>query len=389
MRLLILNCYSRNALAVINPLGRNYQLWGGASVNDHYLICNPDRWFRSPRLDRVVRYSDPNKDAAAWAGEIAELCQMNEISGIIPTGTTTTNALSKYKEVIESHSTAKCAVEDYALLSRATDKWLGYELCQEVGVAMPKTALFRYDASGLERARALAFPVVVKPRMSYAAIGVRFYATPEELSAAIQSAPREDAPAEDVYVVQERIHGRLHDVTSFAVRGQAKALLSQERLVTLYDFGGGGIINRTTDEPALRRIAEQFLERTGWTGVLLFDFIRDEATGQFLLLECNPKFWGATELTIKAGLNVAQMTVDHFILNKELPRLDDYEKNLVFKWLFPECAYHLVQKPRNLGRILHRVSRILSRHDGARVMNNLHSENYRHLLGIVFDRARL
>ena len=389
MRLLILNCYSRNALAVINALDRGYELWGGASANDNYFICNPDRWFRSPRLDRIVRYADPSKDAEAWAEEIAALCRAHDIDGVIATGTTTTNALSKYKAKIEGNTAVKCAVEDYDLLGRATDKWLAYELCREVGVAMPKTALFRYDAAGLEQARALTFPVVVKPRMSYASIGVRFFDTFEDLAAAIRSAPRENSASDGHYVIQERIEGRLHDVTSFAVKGQIKALMSQQRVVTLYDFGGGGIINRTTDEPELRQIAQRFLERTGWTGVLLFDFIRSDATGEYLLLECNPKFWGATELTIKAGLNVAQMTVDHFVLGKEVSRIEDYEKDLVFKWQFPECAYHLVHKPRTVPLMLHRARRVLSRHQGKRVINNLHPENLRHLLGIVFDRAKL
>src|SRR5690242_10415417 len=123
MRLLVLNCYSRNALAVINGLDTNYELWGGATANHNYFICNPDSWFRSPRLHRIVRYGNPSENSESWAQEIATICRLNDIAGIIPTGTTTTNALSKHKEEIERQSSAKCAVEAYNLLGQATDKW--------------------------------------------------------------------------------------------------------------------------------------------------------------------------------------------------------------------------------------------------------------------------
>jgi glutathione synthase/RimK-type ligase-like ATP-grasp enzyme len=389
MKLLILNCYSRNALAVINGLDKSFELWGGANRKEKFFVTNPDRLFKSPRLKGVIRYSDPAQNGEAWARELIERCREIPFDGIIPTGTTTTNALSQFKPLIEANTSAKCLVEEFDLLRRVNDKWHTFEICQQAGVPTPKTALFRPDPAFLDVARAFRFPVVVKPRASFAAIGVRFFSDLEELARSVSTAARPGSQNEGdcPYVLQERIDGDLHDVTSFACQGQVKALLSQQRVVSLYDWGGGGIVNKTTFEPVALDLAERFLRHVGWSGVLVFDFIRDKTTGEFLILECNPKIWGSTDLTIQAGFNVAQMTVDHFLLGKDWPRVTDYERDLLYKWWVPECLFHWIQKPHSA--MAKRIVKTFGHFGARRSINNLRRRNARHLLGVIFDRAQL
>jgi predicted ATP-grasp superfamily ATP-dependent carboligase len=189
-------------------------------------------------------------------------------------------------------------------------------------------------------------------------------------------------------IVQQAIKGDLHDVTACSKNGSVVSMLSQHRLVALYDFGGGGIVNKTTYEPVPMEYAMDILRHLDWDGVLLFDFIKDKE-GNYYLLECNPKIWGTTQLTIEAGLNVAQQLIDLFVLEKDIPAIKNYDIDVVYKWWFPECLFHWFHRPRTVGRITRRVTNTLRRYGAKRSVNNLRRNDISHLLGMVLDRAEL
>jgi len=65
-------------------------------------------------------------------------------------------------------------------------------------------------------------------------------------------------------------------------------MMTQHRIVCQYDFGGGGIVNKTTHDPAMMELARTFISHVKWNGLLLLDFIRDRE-GRYFLLEANPK----------------------------------------------------------------------------------------------------
>jgi predicted ATP-grasp superfamily ATP-dependent carboligase len=112
--------------------------------------------------------------------------------------------------------------------------------------------------------------------------------------------------------------------------------------------------------------------------------IKDK-NGKYFLIECNPKIWGTTEITTLAGMNMVQQHVDIFI-HKTIPEtISEYKRNLVYKYWFPECLFHLFHKPFTLRRFAHRLKNVFSNHNGTIVQNNLKVRNIRHLLGIVVN----
>jgi carbamoylphosphate synthase large subunit len=158
-------------------------------------------------------------------------------------------------------------------------------------------------------------------------------------------------------------------------------------MVTQFDFGGPGIINKTTDIPVLREYAERLVRKLNWNGPILFDFIRDEHN-RYYLLECNPRFWGTTELTIEAGLNVAQMCADLFVLGKPLEKKLEYELDLVYKWV-PSCILYWFRSPRSPQRCVARVAQTLRSHGARRTATDLRLKNVPDLLGRALNRLSL
>ncbi len=385
MRLIVLNCYSRNSLAIIKALDPSIEIIGGAVKRDSYFLCKPDGIFRHRRVKKIFRHRDPSKDLEGFKQDIIEACNRFQVDGVMASGTTITNCLSMCKMDIESRTKAVALVEDYSKLERLTDKWFTYEMAVKLGIKAPYTVLLDGSDGMREALKGLSFPAVVKPRMSFAAIGVQFLANPNDMETWLSGA---SSRLDGTYIAQEKVEGALHDVTSCAQGGRAISLLSQKRIKSLYDFGGGGIINITTDEPRPREFARAILQETKWNGAAEFDFIKTK-DGVYYLLECNPKIWGTTYLTVVAGMNVPQQTVDVFLGGKELPEVKKYEVGLMYRWLFPECVFNWIQRPRDLQTLKRRIRETFARHGASRIMHNLNYTDLPHLLGIVFDKAQL
>ncbi len=383
MRLLVLNCYSRNSLAIVKALDPSIEIFGGAVERDSYLLCRPDRFFRHRRIKSIVRHRSPSDDFEGFKSDIIEICRRLEIDGVMASGTVITNSLSMAKHDIEAATGAKALVEDYKKLEMLTDKWFTYEMALELDIPVPHSVLLDGTDSMDDRLAELSYPVVAKPRKAYAAIGVHFFSTHDDLRKWLS-----DIKLDGSYMVQEKVDGALHDVTSCAQQGRVLSLLSQQRLKSLYDFGGGGIVNITTDEPEPREYARRILEHFKWNGAAEFDFMKTE-DGRYFLIECNPKIWGTTFLTVAAGLNVPQQTVDVFLGSGDVPANDDYEVGLLYRWLFPECVFNWIQRPRNLSTLKRRISETFDRHGAKRVMSNLNIADMPHLVGIILDKAEL
>jgi len=381
MNVLVLNCYSRNALSVINSLDFSYRIHGAhqgqAKISDRFL--------KSPRLLMIHRYTKPSRDIEVFQKDIINLSLKYHINAIIPTGTAITNSISQIKEAIELHSRAKVLVEDYSKLQELTDKWRCYKLCDDLKIPYPKTQIV-HGFSDMERcitSELIDFPCIIKPIIGTAAVGVHFFKNRNDLDR-FRNQSHTLFRQFGSFVMQDQIQGQLHDVTSCSQNGHILSMLTQQRLVCWKDFGGGGIINRTTYHPLLMEYVKKILYKTRWNGVALWDFIQKE-NGEFYLLECNPKFWGTTQLTIEAGLNMPQQLVDFWFLKREIKPLRTYEIGVVYKWLFPFCIAHLFHSPLRIKTLRKRFVRVFRKYESTRSRTNINPADFPHLLGMILN----
>tara|TARA_B100000989_G_scaffold298818_1_gene290191 strand:- start:29828 stop:30994 length:1167 start_codon:yes stop_codon:yes gene_type:complete len=387
VKILILNCFSRNALAVINSLDKSYELIGAHTRKRG--VIKPNKLLASKRLAKLVTYEHPNQNSESFKNDIIRVINENSIDAVIATGTSTTNYLSFNKDAIESATSAKALVEKYEIFSKLTDKWHTYQLCEEIGLPVPKSILLKDDETTRQQIAKLTFPVVAKPRISFASHGVCFFDTYDELIANIDKLTGYaaiDGTEQPSYMVQERITGTLHDVCLSAKNGDVSMLMTQQRVMTLHDFGGGGIINLTTNEPEMAGLATQLIKATHWNGLALFDFVKTP-DGKYYLLEINPKVWGTTYLTTVAGLNMVQNIFDIFVLDKPVSFNNQYSENVLYRWLFPECFAAWTLPPRNPKAIVKRVHKTFSRHGASQVNSNIKLSDLRHLLGTVLEKG--
>jgi len=160
-------------------------------------------------------------------------------------------------------------------------------------------------------------------------------------------------------MIQEYLSGELHDVAAFCINGEMKVGLTQKRLMTRPLSGGMGIVNVTTQHKQLLHYAEKIIDRVQWNGVMLMDFKIDDHSGEPKLLEVNPRFWGTTWLTIKAGYNYPFYLVQNtYGMKIDFPA--DYKVGLHCRWPLQEI-FTIFEKPFGMQVMLERLQGFISR----------------------------
>ncbi|MCC6222811.1 MAG: ATP-grasp domain-containing protein [Thermoleophilia bacterium] len=383
MKVIVLDCYSRMGLAVVNSLTRDWTLVGGTPGHGSRDQSRLAGYLRSSRLEAVFRYPPPVRDPAGFRASVAGACELHRADAVFPCTSATAVALARWRA--EEPVPAPFVVEDDRKLSLLADKWLTIELCREVGVPTPASVLPGPGGEGLER---LEPPLVVKPRVSEAARGIRFFGDREAARAFLAGAAAVgyDVPGESAYVVQSVVPGEIHGACACGQGGHPVSMLTNHRLLTKFEFGGNGLVHETTYEPEIIGYAERLMARLEWNGPVNFEFIRDRA-GRYHMLEANPRLWGSTELAVAAGLNVPQQALEVLALGRPLVAQEGYSVGMRSRWLTLGSLAACLRRPRTPRQLGGRLWLLLGPYRGPAV-SNVRRRNLRHLLGMAVENAR-
>jgi D-aspartate ligase len=188
----------------------------------------------------------------------------------------------------------------------ASDKRLTYELASELGLAHPRT--WRFGSADELAAAAPEPPLVIKPAIKehfiYATNEKAWRAdTPARLDELFRRAAK-IVPAEEV-MVQELIPGDgscQFSYCGFFKDGSSLATMVVRRWRQRpLDFGRSSTFVETIELPELEELAHHFLTRIDYYGLVEIEFKLDERTGEYKLLDVNPRTWGYHSLGLRAG----------------------------------------------------------------------------------------
>ena len=306
--------------------------------------------FYSRFSDRRIRYPHPKDDINGFIQ-----CLMHHVAGrkydvLLPMCNYTTIALSAHREKFSPY--VQVPVPDYDSLLQARDKLQTLEIARQIGIKTPLTYCVHESQDLEEIAEKISYPCVIKPRQGAAAIGLMFPGSKEALMRCYNSLP---SKSDMVFVydrplVQEYVPGEIHDVCLLFNRGKARAALTQKRLKMYPSRGGAGVINETTDEPALRDQAIMLLEALRWHGPAQVEFKIDSRDGTARLMEVNGRFWGTLDLSIQAGMNFPLMAC-RMAIDGDIDSSFEYKVGLRYRWAFPFGLLHAMETEGGWGSL--------------------------------------
>ena len=194
----------------------------------------------------------------------------------------------------------------------AVDKRLMHRLAERVGVDHPKTYYprSRQDIASLD----LHFPVILKPalRGQFNRLTADKAWRVDDLQTLV--ARYEEACvllSSEMLMIQEIIPGGGETQFSYAAiclegRPLASLVARRSRQIPM-DFGRASTFVETVDDPGIADPCVRLLQAMCYTGIVEIEFKRDPRTGQFKLLDINPRVWGWYSLCQRAGVDFSYL----------------------------------------------------------------------------------
>lgn len=195
---------------------------------------------------------------------------------------------------------------DAATLAPAHDRLRLAEAAREAGVAVPDTRLLG-DVEDWDRRRVvktrygILLPEYVDdlaPEHAGVEGDVQFLTPGEE--------PDREAVRREFHhdpIVQEYVPGDEYAVWTLYDHGTQVAACEKHQLRAYKYAGGTSICRETVDEPDLAAAGRALLDHLDWHGPASVQFKRHADTGEFVLLEINPRFWASLSCPVRAGLD--------------------------------------------------------------------------------------
>ena len=242
--------------------------------------------------------------AERWAEAAASLADRERIGLIVPTSDASLMMLIRHTDRLGRE---RLALPGGKAAEIFTDKAETRRIAFAHGVPVCPGRLIAADDEAGALARAFGLPLVLKPRRSSDLVCVEGKTAARIIRsrAALQEALGFGLAGQ--WVVESFFAGVGVGLSVLARHGELLAAIQHRRLQEENETG-----------PSTRRVTERVSPRLlAWTaglarvaeldGVAMFEFRRDRASGEYVLLEVNPRFWGSLPLALAAGADFPAM----------------------------------------------------------------------------------
>lgn len=193
--------------------------------------------------------------------------------------------------------------------ANSIDKGRLVDRARAAGIEVPAGDAVGDIDDALRVARALGYPVIVRPTVGTSSMGVAMCGDEAELRAAIAALPADAgarwpharAPA----LVQKFLTGRRYNRAVAAWRGHEIAGYSRMALERWPSALSPASVASFVHAPAVAAASEQVVEALGVSGFAGIQFIDDQDTGRPCLIEINRRMVPATHAGRHAGVDLA------------------------------------------------------------------------------------
>lgn len=160
------------------------------------------------------------------------------------------------------------------------------ETAGAAGLPLPSSRVAATPAEVPAAATDVGYPVILKPSSSFAGFGVHRVDAPRELGAALE---RLGEAAPGPIVVQRFHRGPIGNTIFLLERGRPRCWMSAYKVRTFPGPFGPSCARRFLTHPDAEAVVTSLGELTGYHGLGALDWVEDEETGRFVLLEFNSR----------------------------------------------------------------------------------------------------
>jgi protein-tyrosine-phosphatase/biotin carboxylase len=294
-KVLVLGDDTRSFLAIVRSLGRQRVAVHAAPANFTSAAL------RSRYIDKTHALPAPSGCGAAWIASLEELVRNEAFDLVIPC--TDRALLPLHRNRLRFADLTRLAIPAPDHIDVLFDKVRTREAAAALGISLARGIEPRGPVDAEDAFARLGTPILVKPRSSVSADvverqeQVQIVATPDELREATASR----APGS--YFLEAFFPGFGLGLSVLADRGEIVQSFQHHRVHQAARGGSSAYRVSAPLSPDLLDACEKFVGHVNYTGVAMFEFRRDLASGDSVLLEVNARPWGSMPLPVALGVD--------------------------------------------------------------------------------------
>jgi predicted ATP-grasp superfamily ATP-dependent carboligase len=287
---------SPHAATVIRSLGRR-------GIHTIAAYEQPTPAFSSRYCDETQILTSPEANVQGYKADLLELATRDDVCAVFPMREVDAYVLAKHRSEFEAAVAPLWAPLD--TLRTVHDRLELVAAAREASVGAPETRLLE-DAHdwNVKRVVKARYPLLTEEYVDgHSEQGasepntVRYLDAGDEPSGDALRAEMGHTP-----VVQEFVPGEEYAFWALYEHGERVASCQKHQVRGDSYAGGTSVYRRTVDIPALEAAGRDLLEHLDWHGFASVQFKRDDRTGEFKLLEINPRVWVSIACPVLAGV---------------------------------------------------------------------------------------
>lgn len=290
----------------------------------------------SHRAASFHRTRHPYRDPEGYVEDVAAALRETGAEVLIP-GLEDLQLFALHRRLLPGGTRLAAGPPD--LLARTANKLTLLPLAREAGVPVPATFLPLSQDELEALLPRLPYPVVVKPQLGNSAKGVTI--APD--AATCRTAALALAQKLGRWpMIQEFAPGDGYGVCLLYNRGELRAAFCERYLRAKDGRLGTSVFRESVHAPRLIELSRSLFDRLDWHGVAHLDFLWDGGERP-ALLEVNPRFWGALDLAVRAGVDFPWLLY-RMLADGDVAPCFDYREGITSRWI--------------VGELLHGVNRL-------------------------------
>ena len=299
-RILILEGYAKQCL----PLIRAFRKLGcevSALCNSRLDVAHASRY-----TNHKIRGVCDREKEFETTNQIRELLQTGNYDVVVPTVDFSASILSKNKKEFSTY--CYVVANEWDVYEIAGNKERTMDICMKNGIPCPITLLNVKSVDDVITS-GIQYPIVMKPKIGYGAIGFKKINSEDELKKIL------DGSTDNIenYVFQEFIPQTdlQYECAMFIDNdNQVKTavVFSKNRWFPIN--GGSSTLNITVDRPDIVDCCAKLLKAINWRGPADIDLIQDPRDGTAKVMEINPRVSGSVKITFLAGTDQARQMLE-------------------------------------------------------------------------------
>ena len=329
---LILDAGWRIAVTITRSLGRAGLRVALAESSGQIRPHHEPPSFRSRYCARTVELPDYTSDPAPFVDAIIAFVRAHRVRVLLPTADSSIVLLAPHRERFAELGCTVAVASD-AALEIANNKVRTLEVASKLGIAYPKSV----PVTGVEDLRAaeaeFGYPFVVKPTMSWTGQVAERVAPVDVINEAeaVKATARFLATGCEV-IAQQMATGRRESISLFIVNGEMLAFCGATAHRTTPPLGGVSAMRESIPvPPELLDASVSLATAIGLEGACEVEF-RQDAKGNSLLMEINPRLAGTLENAMHSGVNFPLM-VWQWATGQPIEPVRSYRTGVRTRWL--------------------------------------------------------